>query len=242
MQAELEIRHHAEVAAAAAHAPEQLGILAGAGMPEFSVRADHIDRLEVVDGHAEATRDSAEAAAQGQAADARVRHRSQRSDQALRHALEVHLSQQRAAGNRGTPRRRIDSHAAKSRQVDLHAAIAGRLTRMAVATAFHGHEQVVSARESHGRLHVLGVAGLSNEGRVLVEGRIEYLARLVIALVAGQQQRSSHLRGELADLGGAQGDFPAFAGDGNHVGHLAGGRHGVGRTDHGNGRGRGQQR
>ena len=156
-------------------------------MPEFPVRAHHVDGLEVVDGHAEAPRDAAEATAQGQAADAGVRHRAQRSDQPLRHALVVHLAQQRAAGNPGAPRRRIDAHAAESRQVDLHAAIAGRLTRVAVAATFHGHEQIVSARECHGRLHILGAAGLGDERGVLVEGRIEYLARLVVALVASQQ-------------------------------------------------------
>ena len=56
VQAELEIRHHAEVAAAAAHAPEQLRILFGAGVPQLPVRGDHVDGLEVVDGHAELAR------------------------------------------------------------------------------------------------------------------------------------------------------------------------------------------
>ena len=242
MQAEFEVRDDAEVAAAAAHAPEQIRILLGAGVPKLSVGGDHVHRLEVVDRHAESAREATEAAAGRQAAHAGVRHRAERRHESVRHALVIHLAEQRAALDPGAPRARIHAHSAEIRQVDLHAAVAGRLARVAVAAALHRDQQVVRAREGDGCLDVGRAARLRDEGRVLVERRIQDQARLVVAVVAGEQQLAAHLRGEVADIVAAQRDLAAVAGDSRQVGDLAGSDHRIGGADAGNGDGGGQER
>ena len=52
MQPERERGDHAEVAAAAAHRPEQVGVLLGAGRDEAAVGQHHVGRQQVVDGQA----------------------------------------------------------------------------------------------------------------------------------------------------------------------------------------------
>ena len=128
VQPELEVRHYAEVAAATAQTPEQLRVLFGTGVAELPVGSDHIQRLEVVDGHAELARQAPETSTQREPAHPGVGHRAERRDQPMRHALVIHLSEQRAAVHPRAPRLGIDSHAAERRQIDLHAAVAGRLS------------------------------------------------------------------------------------------------------------------
>ena len=138
MQAELEARHDAEVAAAAAHRPVQVGILLRARMTELAVRGHDVHGFHVVERETEAPREAPEAAAEREAADPGVRHGAGRRHEAVRHRLVIEVSQQAAAFDVSPPRGRIDPHAAKPRQVDLDAAVAGGLAREAVAAALHG--------------------------------------------------------------------------------------------------------
>ena len=94
----------------------------------------------------------------------------------------------------------------------------------------------------HRRLHVRRAGGLRDEGGMLVEGRIQDQARLVVTGVAGEQQRAAHSRREVADIGAAQRDLAAVAGDCRHVGHLAGAHHRVRNADAGKRCDGGQQR
>jgi hypothetical protein len=59
-------------AAAAAQAPEEVGVLLGAGPNERAVRGDHVGREEVVGGEFVPAHQPAEPAAEGEARDARV--------------------------------------------------------------------------------------------------------------------------------------------------------------------------
>src|SRR4030095_9788609 len=102
MELELELRNHAEVAAAAARAPIELRILASAGMHDLAVGRDDVDRLQVVDRHAELARNAAKATAKGQAAHTRVRHRPEWRHQLMRRRFLVYLSEQRASGGPNT--------------------------------------------------------------------------------------------------------------------------------------------
>ena len=70
VQAEREPGDDAEVAAAAAERPEQVGVLVAVGGADLAVGGDDLDLLEVVDRPAEAARQVAEPAAEGQAGDA----------------------------------------------------------------------------------------------------------------------------------------------------------------------------
>jgi hypothetical protein len=52
MELVLEGGHDTKVPAAAPHAPEQVGVLGGAGGEALAVRRDEIDGAEVIGGHA----------------------------------------------------------------------------------------------------------------------------------------------------------------------------------------------
>jgi hypothetical protein len=68
----LERGDDAEVAAAAAQAPEEVLVLRGAGRQEPAVGSDHIRRDEIIDGQPVLAGQPAEAAAEGEAGDAGV--------------------------------------------------------------------------------------------------------------------------------------------------------------------------
>ena len=70
VQAEEERGHDPEVAAAAAHGPEEVGVLLRVGGDDAAVGQHHLDAEQVVDGQAVGAREVADAAAQGQPADA----------------------------------------------------------------------------------------------------------------------------------------------------------------------------
>ena len=89
MQLEIERGGDAEIAAAAAQAPEELLVLLRAGGQEFSVRRDHVDGAHVVAGEAEAAAEPAEAAAQREPAHAGVRHRARGGRQPVRQRFAI---------------------------------------------------------------------------------------------------------------------------------------------------------
>ena len=84
VQPELERRRDAEVAAAAAQAPEQLGVLVLAGVHELAVGGDDVGADQVVAGQADLAHEPADAAAEREPGDARWSTRARRSPRARR--------------------------------------------------------------------------------------------------------------------------------------------------------------
>ena len=199
VQAELEARHDAEVAAAAAHRPVQVGILLRTRMAELAVRGHDVHGFHVVEREAEAPRDAPEATAEREAADPGVGYGAGRRHEAVRHRFVIEVAQQAAAFDVGPTRGRVNPHAAKPRQVDLYAAVAGGLAREAVATALHGDEQLALARKSDCAPDIRGAGRLHDERRVLVELRMQDAARRVVALVSCEQERPAQARLELGN-------------------------------------------
>src|SRR5438132_14268711 len=73
VQPEFKRRHDAIVAATAADRPEEVLVFSRAGDEKFPVGRHHVRRNKVVEGQSEPTREVADAASEGQAADARGR-------------------------------------------------------------------------------------------------------------------------------------------------------------------------
>ena len=84
MAAERERGDHAEVAAATAERPEQVGVRLGACLDEAAVGQHDVGRDEVVGGESEAPRQVAHAAAEGQSAYTGCRHETRRRRHAER--------------------------------------------------------------------------------------------------------------------------------------------------------------
>ena len=138
----------------------------------LAVGRHHIDREQVVDGHAEAPGQPPDAAARDQAADAGVGDRSHCRNQVMRLGFPVDEAEQAAARDPRRLRARVDAHAGHARQIDHHAAVAGRLAGEAVAAAFDRNQHLVLAREVHRRLDVDHAGGHDDHGRMFVDGGI----------------------------------------------------------------------
>ncbi len=184
MQRELERRDDAEIPAAPTHGPEEVGILAGAGVQEPAVGGDDIDRLEIVEREAKSSRHATKPAAERETRDAGVRDRARRRDEPKGHRLVIELAEQAAARDVRGARHGIDPNAAEVRQVDLHAAVAGRPAGVAVATALDGEQEIALARESDGRADVGDTARLHDQRRMPVDRFVQHATRLVVAWLA----------------------------------------------------------
>ena len=97
MQAELEHRHDAEVAATAAHAPVEVRVLIGVGVQVTTIRSNDVHGPQVVDREAVLPRETAEAATQRESADAGMRDRAGGRREPESRRLVVDLAQQAAA-------------------------------------------------------------------------------------------------------------------------------------------------
>ena len=97
MRLELEARHDAEVAAAAAQGPEEVGMLRRARPHLLSVGEHDVDRAQRVDREAVPPHQPADPAAERQPADARVRDLAGRDREAVLLRRGVELAEQGAA-------------------------------------------------------------------------------------------------------------------------------------------------
>jgi hypothetical protein len=123
---ELELRDDSEVAAPAAEAPEQVGVLVLARLEELAVGSHDIHRNELIDREPVLAHDPADPTAERQACDARVRDDAGRNREAERLRLPVELAEQYAGLH---PRRallRIDAHALHRREVDHQRVVGDR--------------------------------------------------------------------------------------------------------------------
>jgi hypothetical protein len=92
---------------------------------------------------------------------------------------------------------RVHAHALQGREVDHHAAVAGREAWDAVAAAAHRHDQVLAAGELE-RTHDVGDSGAARDERwPAVVGGVPDRAPLVVVVVAGPDDAATHDLGEL---------------------------------------------
>ena len=94
MEAVLERGHDAEVAAAAAQCPEEIGMLVGAGAQHVAVGGNELERHDVVAREAVFPREPADAAAERQTANTRLRDDAERHRQAEDVRLAIELAEQ----------------------------------------------------------------------------------------------------------------------------------------------------
>src|SRR5437763_4883327 len=133
MQVEFELRDDAEVASAAAQAPEQVCVAALAGVDGPAGRGDDGGRREVVTGAAELPHRPADATAEREPGDAGARDETARGREAVGLRLVIDVGPDRAAADAGPHRRGIDVDATHRREVDHDAVVDGREAGDAVA-------------------------------------------------------------------------------------------------------------
>src|SRR4051812_33977041 len=143
MQMVLERGDHTEVPTTTAESPEQLLVLRRAGRTQLPIGADDIDRQEVVTSEAEATHEVPQAAAEGEARDARRRDDAAGRGQAERLGLVVELAPGHSGLGANRAPRGIDPDSLQPGQVDHQTAVAHTMASDAVATPPDRHGQVV---------------------------------------------------------------------------------------------------
>ena len=215
VQPVLERGRDAEVPAAAAQAPQQLGILVLAGVHELSVGGDDVGGEQVVAGQADLAHQPADAAAEREPGDPRGGHEPAGHREPERLRLVVEVRPRAAALGAGGATRRVDAHGGHRGQVDDDAAVAGGEAGQRVPAAADGDEQVLAAREVH-RAHHVGDAGAADDQRrPPVVGAVPDRARLVVALVGGPDELAAQALLELGERRVAE-----HVGGGRFCGHV----------------------
>lgn len=150
VQAEGEPGDDAEVPAAAAHGPEQVGVLGRARGDLTAVREDHVDGEQVVDRQAEPAGEVAQATAEGEPADPRGRDDAARCREAVGVGGAVDLSPGGPAADGGGAGVAVDVDVdvAQAPQVDDHAVVDRAQAGAVVAAAAYGQRRVVVAGEA----------------------------------------------------------------------------------------------
>ena len=149
MQPVLQRGDDPEVPAAAAQAPEQVGVLVGARRHPLAVGGDDLRGEQVVARGPVLAGDPAEPAAEGQPGHAGERDVAGRGGEAEGLRRPVDVAEQRAGAHARRPRDGVDLDRPLGREVDDHAGVAHGVAGDVVAPAAHGQRQPVLAREAH---------------------------------------------------------------------------------------------
>ncbi len=199
LQAELELGHDAEVAAAAAQAPEQLGIAARVDMEPVALGGDQLVRRHVVARQPEPAREPAHPAAERQPADAGVGHVARGRGQSVLHRGVIERAEQRPALHPRATALRIHADAVHRGQVDRHTTLRDAQPEHAVTAAADAELEVALAAVADRLGHVVRARAAHDRAWPAVDHRVPYRPSLVVSGAAVFQEpavsRSAHHRG-----------------------------------------------
>jgi len=194
VQPEAEARRDAEVAPAAAHRPEQVGLLLGVDVAQLSVRSDDLGRDEAVDRQPVLADEKADAAAERQAADPDGSRVSERDREAVRPERARHLARRQARLDPGQAGIGVEPERLHRRQVEHDPAIRDAVAGEAVRAAPDGELDSRLAGERDDRRDLVGVRRPDDRGGPAVDGAAVHGARLVVARVLRADHLSTELR------------------------------------------------
>jgi hypothetical protein len=199
MGAVLERGYDAEVAAAAAQGPEQLGVGIVAGRDDLTGGQDHLGRQQVVDGQPIAAHQPALTATQGQARDPRARDRAAGRCEPKRRGCSIELADEYAWLRSDRLPDWIDVDALHRRQVDHQSFVGDGLSGDVVAASAYGDLQSLLAAEVDRVDHVCGAKAAGDQGGSLVDEAVVDAPRLVVVGGAGTEDLAGELRRERLD-------------------------------------------
>jgi hypothetical protein len=185
VQRVLERGRDAEVPAAAAQAPEELGLAVGGRAHPLAAGGDEVDGAQVVDGKAMAAHEVAEAAAEREPADPGVADHAAGGGEPGTLRGVVELAPQHAARRTRGARLRVHPHRLHERQVDHHAVVGDGVAGDGMTAATDGDAQVLLAREAHGGGDVVGAGAARDERGPAVDRAVPHAPGFVVALLAG---------------------------------------------------------
>jgi hypothetical protein len=192
VERQLERRDDPEVPAAAAEAPEELGVLRLGGPDDPPVGRDHVGREQVVARKAVLAHQPADPAAEREPADAGGRDEAPRGREPVRLGLVVDVGPGRPTADVRAACRDVDPDAAHLREVDDDPVVDGGEAGDAVASAAHRDRQVVAPGEAEGGGHVRDACCLDDErGTAVVVEAVPDGARFVVTVVTGGDDRAA---------------------------------------------------
>ena len=144
-------RGDAEVPAAAAQRPEQIGVRVGVDLEHLAVGRDELDREQVVRGQSVLRHQPAEAAAEGQPGDPGRRDGAARDGEPVRARGVVQLAPEHAALGPHGRLLGVDLDALHLGEVDHHAAVRDRAAGDVVAAAADRHLETGRAPRARAR-------------------------------------------------------------------------------------------
>jgi hypothetical protein len=156
-----------------------------------TVRGHKVDREQVVDRVAVLPLEAAHAASERQAADACVADDSDRAAEAVFLRGSVQLLEERAAFHFRDPLGWIDFYRAHAREIDHHAAVAGRESGHAVAATADRDDKVVLARETHRHDDILDTRAPRDKRRAPVGDRVPDDPACVVVAIARLDELSA---------------------------------------------------
>ena len=187
--AEVEARHDPEVAAASTERPEEVRVLVRARVHHAAVAEDDVGPDQGVDREAVPAHEPAEASAERQAPDARVRDlpRGHREPVFLRRAVE--LAEERAAADAHGRALRVDVDRAQRAQVDAEGPVAHGAPGHGVPARADGERKVRAACRADRGGDVLGVDRVRDRGGMAVDRAVPTGARRVVPSSPGATMR-----------------------------------------------------
>jgi hypothetical protein len=205
VQPEGELGDDAEVAAAAAQCPEQVGVLTLAGGDDAAVGQHDLSGDQVVAGQAVRPIQVPDAAAEGESADTGGGDDASGGGQPVRNGGVVHHGPGGAAAHPRGVVRGVDLDAGQAGQVDDDRVVGGAEPGHAVPAAADRDGTAGGDGVRHGGLHVLG-AGAADDGlRPGVDHEVVYVAGVFVLGVLWSDDRSGD---ELPQCGGGHERFP----------------------------------
>src|SRR5215813_3892298 len=162
----LEGRNDAKVPAAAAHAPEEVGMLGGAGSPELAVGRDDIDGYEVIGSQAVLASQPADSGTQGESRNAGIGAGAPGGGQTERLGLVVEVDPLGPPFSPDGAPAGVNTYTAHPGQVNHEPPIAHRGARDIVAATPDRHQEMVSAGDIDGLNHI-GDPGAAGDERGL---------------------------------------------------------------------------
>src|SRR3989440_6065791 len=198
MEPEGEVDDDAEVPAAAAESPEEVGVLLLARRDDIAVSRDHCGTEQVVERESVRRRQVPDAAAQRQAGNARVTEGSARRCESMALTGRVEVLPERAAAAPRRPGLRIDDDLAHQTQVDDKTPVADAMTGDAVTAAAYGHRQTTFARELESRDDIIDIERPRDQLRVPFDHPVERGSCNLEVSVSWSDDRSSMLLPQLS--------------------------------------------
>ena len=201
VEPQLDRGHDAEVAAAAAQRPEQLGVLVGGRADRLAAGGDQLDGEDVVDGQAVLALEPARAAAEREPGDAGARDAPADGGEPVLLGGGVDLAPGQAAARADDPPLRVDDQLAQAADVDHEAVLDERRAGDRVAAAAHRDAHAARPRERERGADLVGMGDAGDVARARLDHRVEERAGVLVLGLAGVVDMASQRVAQLVQGG-----------------------------------------